>query len=70
MWTFLNPLHLLKFIFRSRGSAERMSDGDHVLDALGIANSSYGAGSFTLWKMLGSHLLLALIGLIFTNSND
>ena len=42
-------------------------DGDYVLKDIGLANSSYNGGNFSLMKMVLIHTALAFIGLMFNN---
>jgi ABC-type multidrug transport system ATPase subunit len=53
-----------------RPSTTAVSDGDRALDILGITDASYSVGMASMWKMLGSHLLLALVGLVMSRSQE
>ena len=46
------------------------TDGDMILNNLGIPDASYSGAMDMLWRMLSSHLGLALLGLILSRPKE
>jgi hypothetical protein len=48
---------------------QHKTDGDHVLDSLGIGDASVHRAVLTMVKMLAGNLLLSWLGLLFSRPN-